>query len=224
VDTVGRLVTTLPGGLMLVVFVAIVAGAVVLVRSDHRLGRLWLSCVAVPIALAALAGTVAPVLLDRTLTVVAWGPILAVAYLVDRTFRSSPALGAVAVVALAVLMFPPAVHAVTRPSTPDVALGHLDAVVQPGDVVAIRPKVKVAEMTFSVGVQAHRATQPADLDGLANTAAILVQQPGGAQTVGTGRIWLLDWNRRPIEPGFVDCAPPWHHGTARVLCLRRAGN
>jgi hypothetical protein len=224
VTTIGRLVTTVPSPLLLLVCAAVVAGAVLLVRSDRRLGRVWLCCVAVPIGLAAVSGLVAPVLLDRTLTVSSWGAVLAVAYLADRALRSSRVLGAVTLVALALVMLPPAVHAVTRPSTPDVALGHLDSVVRPGDVVAIRPQVKAPELTWSIGVHAHRATSPADVDGLANTAAVVVDSPSGAPTAMTGRIWLLDWNRRPIEPGYARCAPAWRTGTARVLCLRAAGS
>jgi hypothetical protein len=224
VTTIGRLVTSGPSPVLLLVCAAVVAGAVLLVRSDRRLGRVWLCCVAVPIGLAALSGIVAPVLLDRTLTVSSWGAVLAVAYLADRVLRSSRVLGAVALAALVLVMLPPSVHAVTRPSTPDVALGHLDAVVRPGDVVAIRPRVKAPELTWSIGVHAHRATSAADVDGLANTAAVVVDAPSGTPTVMTGRIWLLDWNRRPIEPGYADCAPVWRSGTARVLCLRAAGN
>jgi hypothetical protein len=222
VDTVGRLLTTAPH-LLLFMCAAIVAGAVVLVRADRRLGRVWLCCVAVPIGLAALTGTVAPVLLDRTLTVSAWGAALAVAYLLDRVARSSKALGVLAIAVTAVVMVPAAVQAVTRPSTPDVALRHLDTVVAPGDVVAIRPAVKAPELAWSIGPRAHRNLRTADVDRLANNAAYEVESPGGAATVPTGRIWLLDWNRRSIEPGFVDCAPPWHSGTARILCLRAAG-
>jgi uncharacterized membrane protein len=84
VTTIGRLVTTVPSPALLLVAVAVVAGAVLLVRSDRRLGRVWLCCVAVPIGLAALSGIVAPVLLDRTLTVSSWGAVLAVAYVAER--------------------------------------------------------------------------------------------------------------------------------------------
>jgi hypothetical protein len=219
-NTVGRLVTTGPHPVLVLVCVGVAGGAFLLVRADRRLGRVWLGCVAIPIALAALTGTVAPVLLDRTLTVTAWGAILAIAYVVDRAFRPSHLLGAVAVVAVALLMFPPAVDAVTRPSTPDAALSRLDAVVQPGDVVAIRPRVKAPEMTWAIGVRAHRATDSVTVPGLANTAAVAVDTTGDRPTKATGRIWLLDWNRRPIGTGFTECAPTWRHGTARVFCLR----
>jgi hypothetical protein len=224
VDTVGRLVTAAPH-LYGVICIAGVAGAVLLVRSDRRLGRVWLCCVAVPIALAAASGAVAPVLLDRTLTVAAWGPVLAVAYLVGGIARRSRVLATVAVIAVAAVMIPAGIHVVTARSTPDVALRHLDAVVQPGDVVAIRPRVKEAELTYTIGVRAHRITKIAHIDGLSNTAgvAVMASTNDADATPMSGRIWLLDWNRRPIETGYVQCAAPWHRGTARVLCLTRAG-
>ena len=37
----------------------------------------------------------------------------------------------------------------------------------------------------------------------------------------TGRIWLLDWTRRPLPlSGAAPCAPRWSRATSRVLCLR----
>ncbi len=235
VNVFGNFVT--PGAplhlVAVVAVVAVAAGSVVLVRADRRLGRVWICCVVVPAGLAALTGAVAPVLIDRTLTVAAWGPLLAVAYLARAGARRSRVLGVAAVAGLAVLMIPSAIHTVTARSTPDVALGHLDRVAQPGDVVAIRPRVKQPELAWSIGVHAHRSTAPANVGGLANTAAITIE--GGPRTTSastgtpatgmpaTGRIWLLDWNRKPIGTGFVRCAPTWTSGTSRVLCLRRAG-
>ena len=151
VNTLGRLVTTAPH-LYGVICIAVVAGAVLLVRSDRRLGRVFVCCAGVPLALAAASGAVAPVLLDRTLTVAAWGPVLAIAYLVGGIARRSRLLATVAVVAVVIVTVPAAIHVVTARSTPDVALRHLDAVVQPGDVVAIRPRVKQPELAFSIGV------------------------------------------------------------------------
>ena len=213
VNTLGRLVTTAPH-LYGVICIAVVAGAVLLVRSDRRLGRVFVCCAGVPLALAAASGAVAPVLLDRTLTVAAWGPVLAIAYLVGGMARRSRLLATVAVVAVVVVTVPAAIHVVTAGSTPDVALRHLDAVVQPGDVVAIRPRVKQPELAFSIGVRANRVTQTATVAGLSNTAGLAIVSAPGTPTATplSGRIWLLDWNRRPIESGFVACAAPWTSG------------
>ena len=87
IHTVGRLVTYQPG-LHLFAVVAVAAGAFLLARADRRLARVWVCCVLVPAGLAALTGIVAPVLLDRTLTVVSWGPLLALGYLVSSVAQS----------------------------------------------------------------------------------------------------------------------------------------
>ena len=193
VHTFGKLVTA-TSSLQLVALVVVGAGAVLLVRADRRLGRVWICCVLVPCGLAALSGAFAPVLIDRTLTVAAWGPLLAIAFLVQGAARRSRVLATAAVVLVAVVMIPAGIHAVTVPSTPNVALRHLDRVVRPGDVVAIRPAVKQPELAWTVAVHADRTTTPARA-GLANTAAFRI---GRSATPATGRIWLLDWNRRPV--------------------------
>ena len=219
VHTVARLVTTKPQ-LHLVVVVVIVAGAVFLWRADRRLGRVWVCCVAVPIGLAVVTGTVAPVLLDRTLTVAAWGPLLAIVFVVQAVARRSRVVAGVAVALVAIVMIPASIHTVTVRTGPDIALRHLQGVVQSGDVAAIRPKVKQPELVWSVGVQANLETAPTAVPGLSNSAAVVVDRDAPR----SGRIWLLDWNRHPVlGHRFVLCAPPWHRGTSRVLCLQRAG-
>jgi hypothetical protein len=215
VHTVARLVTTRPQ--LHVVVVVVVAGAVFLWRTDRRLGRVWMCCVAIPIALAAVTGTVAPVLLDRTLTVSAWGPLLAIAFAVQAVARRSPVVAGVAVTLVAIVMIPASIHTVTVRTGPDVALRHLQGVVHAGDVVAIRPKVKQPELVWSVGVQAHRETGPTRVPGLRNSAAVVVDRDAPR----SGRIWLLDWNRRAVlQHRFVRCAPTWTRGTSRVMCLQ----
>ncbi len=96
VQTFGRLVTYQPG-LHLVMLAATATGAVLLWKSDRRLGRVWVCCVLVPAGIAAVAGTVAPVMLDRTVTVVSWGPLLAIGYLVAGAARRHLVLGAAAI-------------------------------------------------------------------------------------------------------------------------------
>ena len=55
------------------------------------------ACFVIPLALAALAGLVAPVLLDRTLTMTAWAPALAVGVALDALLTRQRVLGIVAV-------------------------------------------------------------------------------------------------------------------------------
>ncbi len=86
VDTVSSLVTKDTAFALVIVF-AVAAGGVLLVRNDRWMGRVWCACFVVPLALATVAGLVAPVLLDRTLTMVAWAPMFAIAVVLDRLIR-----------------------------------------------------------------------------------------------------------------------------------------
>ena len=139
IHTVGRLVTYQPG-LHVFAVVAVAAGAFLLARADRRLAWVWVCCVLVPAGLAALTGIVAPVLLDRTLTVVSWGPLLALGYLVSTVAHRARFFGAIAVLVLVAVMIPPALRAVAGPSAPDRVLRHVEQVAGPGDVIAIVPR------------------------------------------------------------------------------------
>src|SRR5256884_2621062 len=90
VHTFGDLVTNQPG-LHLVALAAVAAGGAVLWRRDRRLARVFVCCSVVPAGLAAAAGTVAPVLIDRTLTIAAWGPLMALGFLLAGPARRSRA-------------------------------------------------------------------------------------------------------------------------------------
>ena len=169
-----------------------------------------------PAGLAAAAGTVAPVLIDRTLTVAAWAPFMALGFLVAGLARRSWLLAAVATVGLASVTIPAAVHELVAPSVPDLALRHLGSVVRPGDVVATTPGAKVPEMAWSVGVRGSLPYRATRMPGFGNARGIVL---GGS--AATGRIWLLDWKRGPLPiPHDLTCARPWTRGSARVVCLR----
>ena len=185
-------------------------------RRDRLLGRVLVCCAFVPALLAAATGTVAPVLLDRTLTFAAWGPLLAIGFLVGGIAQRSRAVAAVVIVAIAIVAVPAAVNVVETRSGPDRALRHLEQVVRPGDVVATRPAGKLPELAWSIGVRGPQRFHSVSLTGLGNTAGF---------ELGTGprsgRIWLLDWTHRPLPgPVRARCAPDWSPGSSRVLCLR----
>ena len=93
VHTFARLVAYDPQ-LHVIVLLAVVAGGVVVWRRDRQLGRVLVCCAVVPALLAAATGTVAPVLLDRTLTFAAWGPLLAIGFLVGAIAQRSRASSA----------------------------------------------------------------------------------------------------------------------------------
>jgi len=215
VHTFGDLVTNQPQ-LHLVALAAVGAGGVVLWKRDRRLARVLVCCSVVPAGLAAAAGTVAPVLIDRTLTVAAWGPLMALGFLVAGLARRSRLLATVAIVALASVAIPAAVHELVAPSTPDLALRHLASVARRGDVVATRPAGKLPELAWSVGVRGHLAYRDTAVRGLGKARGLML-----GRTAAVGRVWLLDWNRGPLPLAHRRvCARPWSRGSSRVVCLR----
>jgi hypothetical protein len=211
----GRLVTY-QAWLHVIVFAAVGAGAFLLVRADRRLGRVWVCCVLVPAALAALTGTVAPVLIDRTLTVVSWGPLLALAFLVRAIADRSRRAGVIAVLALVVLTVPSAIHTVTAPSGADQVIRHVEQASAPGDVVAIHPGGRLQEPLWSVGVRGDQPYQLVSVVGLGNTTGFVLSP----SVPRSGRLWLLDWTSHPLPvPQLPRCAPDWSGGGARLYCL-----
>jgi hypothetical protein len=188
------------------------------VRNDRRIGRVWGACFVVPLALATVAGLVAPVLLDRTLTMVAWAPMLAIAVVLDRLLTRTVVLGVVAIALAAVLVVPPTLTALSESTGADRMLRRLEAVARPGDVVAVRAAGKAPEVQWTLGVRGHQPWQPVTLSDVAPTVAGLRLGRGAP----SGRVWVLDWNSRVrAAPGFQRCAPDRHYGVSRILCLRR---
>ncbi|HEY7105622.1 MAG TPA: hypothetical protein VH986_04425 [Acidimicrobiia bacterium] len=198
------------------VLLAAVGGAVVVCRRDARLGRVLVCCSFAPMLLAAIAGTVAPVLLDRALTVAAWGPTTAIAFLLAALLSRSRVLGVAALVAVALVVVTAAVDVVQTGSGPNRVLGHLSAIARPGDIVATRPAGKLAEIEWSLGVRGRYPYHTVEVDGLGNTAGMLV-----GDGPWSGRTWLLDWTHRPLPTGEgAPCAPTWYGSGGRVLCIR----
>ena len=142
-NAVGRVVAFGPT-LAIVAALATVGGGILLARRDAILGRIWVCCFAVPIGLAALAGLVEPVVLDRTFTLMAWAPCIAVAVLLDTVLVRHRVLGAVALVAVLAVVVPATVGAIQTRTGPDVPLRELARLAGPGDVVAVRPFVQGA--------------------------------------------------------------------------------
>ena len=214
-DTVSALVTGRSGVSALVV-VAIIAGGVACWRRDRTLGTVLVCCFAIPALLAAVLGLHAPVLLARTLTVVAWGPLLALGYLVDTLFRRARVVGGVAVV-LGVLTMLSSVPAALGPPGPTAALRELDRVARPGDVIAVQPPSKGIELYWTMGVRSDdgpvRAVQ---LSGIHRAVALALtgREP-------SGRLWLMQISRQPIDlRRYHLCAHTWLHGPTRMLCIR----
>ena len=191
-------------------------GGIVLCRSMPQLGRVWVVCFAVPLLLAAIAGLVAPVLLDRTLTLGSWAPLLALAAALDWALTRWRAPAVVGLVLVLVIMVPVALGVVTSRSGPDGGLRRLQVVAQPGDVVAVRSAAKLPEIEWSLGVRGDESWRVVTLPGIAHVAGILL----GTGPV-SGRVWLLDWNSRlRSADGYERCAPDWNFGVSRILCLQ----
>jgi hypothetical protein len=216
VDTVSQL-TTNTTRLAVPIVIAVIAGGALLLRRDAPTAKVWWSLFGVTVGLAALGGLFLPLLLDRTLTLVAWGPALALGVVVDALWSRWRVLGACAAVALVVLLAVPTTAVVSDRSGPTTGLNRLVAVARPGDVVAVRSAGKLPEVEWTLGVRSGRPWHAVTLPGLPNAAGILV-----GDVHPTGRVWVLDWNGLLRSArDYVRCAPDWTFGRSRVLCLQR---
>jgi hypothetical protein len=156
-------------------------------------------------------------LLDRTLTLVAWGPALALGVAVDALWSRARVLGVCAAALLLVLLVVPTAAVVSDHSGPTTGLDRLAAVARPGDVVAVRSAGKLPEVEWTLGVRSGQTWRAVTLPGLTNAAGVFV-----GDTRPTGRVWVLDWDGRLRSArDYVRCAPDWSFGRSRVLCLRR---
>jgi len=216
---VGRLVTFEPA-LAMAATIATIAGGVVLRRREPRIGRVWIACFAVPIALAAVCGLFAPLVLDRTFSLMSWAPLAAVAFLIDGGLRRGGvirAIGALALVGVFATIVPSALATIQARTGPDVALRQLGRVVRPGDIVAVRPMSKGVEMQWSFGVRDHSSTTPIAVPGLPKAFGLRI-----GTAAPSGRVWLLDWSpmHSPIRANTTQCAPRWSWGKTRIHCLQ----
>jgi len=216
-DTLSSL-TTNATAFALPVVLAVVLGGVLLIRRDPRTAKVWWSLFGVTVGLAAVGGLVLPLLLDRTLTLVAWAPALALGVVVDAVWARSRALGLTAVVLLLLVLVPPTVSVVTDHSGPTTGLDRLVAVARPGDVAAVRAAGKLPEVEWTVGVRSGQPWRAVTVPGVKNVAGVLV-----GDVAPTGRVWVLDWNGQlRVARGYARCAPDWYFGASRVVCLQRA--
>ena len=215
IAAVGRVVTSVPP-LYVPGLALMAAGASMLWRRDRVLFRLWAGAFAVPVVGAAVAGIFAPIVLERTFAVVMWGPVIAVAYLVDGLISTRRRVG---IGLLAVLLGFSAwttVDAMGAPTRPDVPLRRVATEVRPGDLVVIHPAAKRAELDWTLGVRGKYRTHTVSPVGLPDAAALRL----GAPRRGS-KVWVLDW--WGYSPGqlsrFRSSVPPWTRGRTRVLCL-----
>jgi hypothetical protein len=210
---VTHLVTTAPQ-FEWVTACTIVGGGILIVRRNRPLGRLWLAGFALPIALAALAGLLEPVVLDRTFTLFAWAPILAVAFVLDAILRRSIVIGAAVVVIAALTLVPSAIDTANATSGPDSPLRALEGRVRPGDIVAVIPRSKAPELAWTLGVRHGTGFAPVRVPSMRNAYGF--QYRGDDPS---GRLILLDWRHRNPPASTRSCGTPWGHGHTHVRCL-----
>jgi hypothetical protein len=216
IRTFGALVTP-RASLQLAAVAAVVAGSVLVWQSRTRLSRVFVCCALAPAVLASLAGLVAPVLLDRTMTLWSWGPCMAFGFLVAHLLHRSRVLGVVALMTAAVLLLPSAVDTVTASSNVDLAVRRIEAVARPGDVIASRPGNRLHLLLWSVSVRRHEPARGVRLAGLGNSLGVAV---GDGPL--TGRTWLLESNGPIHETGKPRCARDRTFGALHVVCWRDA--
>jgi hypothetical protein len=202
-------------GVALVVFAAVVAGIVLLVARDRVLGRVVVCCAVLPVVAAALIGVVVPFFLDRTVTIAAWAPCVALGILVERAWSRSRLMGIASATLVAALVVPSTLVFLGRHWEYDESIDHLLAVTAPGDVVATVPDWYGPLIDWRIGVREFGSVQPIHVRGLARAHAIRL---GAART--TGRVWVL-WftGDRRTFPGSSRCAPDWSDGVTSVSCL-----
>ncbi len=213
---IGRSVTFEPA-LAGVAALATIAGGGLIWRRDRSLGWVWVCCFAVPIGVAALAGLFAPVVLDRTFTLMAWAPCLAIAFLLDALLRRHRLLGIVVLGALLAVMVPSTLQTVRARTGPDAPLRQLARVAKPGDIVAVRPASKAPEIAWSLGARGNASTRHVAVPGI--PAAFGIRLGTGTPT---GRIWLLDWRSfpHPAVTAAGQCAARWSWGHTHIRCIR----
>src|SRR5439155_27132139 len=126
-------------GMAHVILAVNVSGVDVIVASDRLLGRVELCSAVHPVVAAALIGVLVPFFIDRTLTVSAWAPCLAIGMLVEGVLRRSRVTGVAVGVLVGVLVLPATLVFLGRQWEYDASVDHLVAVARPGDVLATIP-------------------------------------------------------------------------------------
>jgi hypothetical protein len=215
VDAIGSLVTS-TGGLGLVVTTGVVAGGAVLLRRDPVLGRVWVLCGVLPVALAAAIGIFVPFFIDRTLTVASWAPAFAIAVLLDVLLRRSRLVGITVVAVMCAIVVPGTLVFLGRTWEYDASIDHLRSVSRRGDVVAVVPAWYGPLVDWRIAIPESGGVRTVRVAGLTDSHAIAI----GARTA-SGRVWVLSFagdERR--FPGFERCGPDWTDGVTAVSCLR----
>jgi hypothetical protein len=208
-----------------VVLAGVVAGGWWMWRADRRLARVWLAVGVVPFAAAAAIGLVSPFLIDRAVTIASWAPPLALGYCGAALVRRWSLLGRAVVVALvAVVVIGTITFLAGKRYDSDLAVEHLEHVVQPGDVIVTRPSRYATLPAYRIGVERWHDTRWVTTPGIDIAAGF---RAGGVAP--TGRIWLFTPDSFELSfPGYRACpetaseaTAPWSDGVTHVVCLEQ---
>jgi hypothetical protein len=214
VRALSSLITTQRGVTVLVAIV-VAAGIAVALRTEQVLARLMLCLGVLPLAAAALIGVVVPFFIDRTLTVSAWVPCLALGLAVQWAWSRSRAMGVAVALTVAVLVLPAAGGFLRRQWEYDASVDHLLGVVRSGDVVATVPDWYGPLVDWRVGVRAFGTMTATEVPDLPSAHAIRV-----GDRSPTGRVWILSFSGdHRTFPGLTRCAPRWSDGVTDVTCI-----
>ena len=215
VSTMASLVSPIDAVALLAVGALAVGGVLIVRGRDRAIARTWLCLFVLPVTLAIVLGRFSPVLLDRTLTLFAWGAPFAIAVVLDAVIPRTIADSAIVVAVIVALLLPGAGRTARATSGPTPALNELVAVARPGDIVAIEPMSKQVELQWTLGVRSRSGpTRRVRLDIARTPALELTAAPS------TGRVWLLDFDgTTPRFTGLARCAPDWFHKPYRIECL-----
>ena len=201
-------------GIALFVVAAVIAGVVVILVTDRVLGRVVVCCAILPVVAAALIGVFAPFFLDRTITIAAWAPCLAVGMVVQQVSVRSRLMGVAVGVLVAVLLVPATLGFLGRHWEYDESVDHLTSVVRTGDVVATVPDWYGPLIDWRVGVREFGAARPTHVPGLQHAHAIRL---GDAHP--THRVWVLWFTGDQRTFSAARCARDWSDGVTTVSCL-----
>lgn len=210
-----------------IVLAGVCVGGWCLWRADRRLALVWVALGVVPFVAAAIIGVASSFLVDRTLTVSAWAPPLALGYMAAAFGVRWPLPGrVVALVVVGVVTIGTLTAFTGERYDADLPIERLDAVVQPGDIILTRPARYDTLPAYRIGVEEWGGTPWVATPGIDNASAFRV-----GDAAPTGRFWLF--TPRSFELGFPDyrsCptspehdTAPWTDGLTHVVCLERSG-
>jgi hypothetical protein len=207
---------TFTNGLTVAVGLGVLIGGALVCRGDRVLGYVWLALGALPYVLGALLGLVTHFFMDRSLTVAAWAPVLALAWLLDAVAARGLVGRAAAALALVVLVVPGTVTFMTGSWGDGVSADAVAGSVRRGDRVAVVPAWYHPLIDWELGVHGIAGSHRVTVNDVDDAAGVVV----GPERLGR-RTWLVTLTSNPENYSeYPRCARDRVDGSARILCLQ----